>query len=902
MKYNCTSKALLPMIIISCGFVAPPSQATTGCPGDEAWGSESPGETPTICINNEIKKDDGGKELDEIVIDGGSISNIYDDEYGDGGRLIYMSGEGKKLTLNNVDLLYRAYKGKPGTPNQHGIVVNTGAALTINSGKYEYHLTSPDPTNFYWKISTAFGLNNGSLNLNNVEINASYNEANDILAGTTVFRLQDNSIATIANSKINTIGKLADLFFSSTLTLDHSEVSFKERISMRDSEVNVKNNSSVKSEKNTFLLYKGNNTVNITDSNVSSKKGYVFTSYGAGGVSDINISGGGQTIGAGLLIVDTTDISDKGEVIANLNMLHGANAKGEVKALGRSGKDKAIANVSLKDGAFWWGNAIAQSNSSIDIAVQDAKWRGKAVLREDTVGTPTLDVGLNKSTWEINDNSQADSLKILNNSHVKFDDPTQFITLNVKNLTGDGTGTIDMRAMEQSGQLSGDFLNISDSITGSFNVNVRESGHELRSAPNAASNDLHLIHAAGSTDGSFKFANGGVDIGAYTYYLSHNGNDDWYLTQNKPTDPIDPTDPTDPTDPVTPTDPTDPVTPTDPTDPVAPTDPTDPVAPTDPTDPVAPTDPTDPKPKPDPSESTKAVMAMANVLPSVWDSELTTLRNRMGDVRQNVASSGNVWASYLTNRSHVSSGYTAYRQNMNGLMVGGDKVYPLSDSALVLGALTSFSRSDIKFSRAGGGSVDSYSVGGYITWLTDSGYYVDTVLKNNWYLVDNNAQTLGGMGARGSYSASGLGISVEGGKTIQIGDGFIEPYLMASALNTSSANYRLSNGLEANTGRAKSLKGEVGTRAGYNWSTDNGIAMQSYIRAAVSQEFNDKNTVTINKTERFNNDMSGTTGIYGLGINTQIDKQWSTYAEVNYIKGKNMESPYNGNIGVKYSF
>lgn len=266
------------------------------------------------------------------------------------------------------------------------------------------------------------------------------------------------------------------------------------------------------------------------------------------------------------------------------------------------------------------------------------------------------------------------------------------------------------------------------------------------------------------------------------------------------------------------------------------------------------------------------------------------------------ASSGNVWASYLTNQEHVSSGYTAYRQNMNGLMVGGDKVYALSHSTLVLGALTSFSRSDINFSRAGGGRVDSYSVGGYITWVTDTGYYVDTVLKNNLYQVDNNAQTLGGMDARGSYSATGLGISVEGGKTIQIGDGFIEPYLMASALNTTSANYRLSNGLEANTGRAKSLKGELGSRAGYNWRTDNGIAMQSYVRLAVAQEFNDKNTVTINKTERFNNDMSGTTGSYGLGINSQLDKHWSAYAEVNYVKGEHVESPYNGNIGVKYSF
>lgn len=371
MKATRHKSLLLPLIIISWGSVALPSQATTGCPGDEAWGSGSFGKTPTICINDEIQKDRDGKELDDIVIEGGKLSHFYENGKGDWGRLIYMSGEGKKLTLNGVDLSYSSDMDNI-SPNLEGIVVNTGAALTITGGKYEYHLTSP--TTQYRQDKTAFGLNNGRLNIDGMEINASYNEANKNLADVTVFRLLENAIATIANSKINTTGNLADLFFSSTLTLDHSEVSFKERISMRNSEVNVKNNSHVESEKNTFLLYKGNNTVNITDSNVSSKKGYVFTSYGAGGVSDINISGGGQTVGAGLLVVNATDISDKGEIVANLNMSHGAYAKGEVKALGRSGKDKAIANVSLNDGASWWGNAIAQSNSSIDIAVQDAKW------------------------------------------------------------------------------------------------------------------------------------------------------------------------------------------------------------------------------------------------------------------------------------------------------------------------------------------------------------------------------------------------------------------------------------------------------------------------------------------------------------------------------------------------
>lgn len=79
---------------------------------------------------------------------------------------------------------------------------------------------------------------------------------------------------------------------------------------------------------------------------------------------------------------------------------------------------------------------------------------------------------------------------------------------------------------------------------------------------NRTSEGYHLIHANGSVSNSFQLVNGAVDLGAYRYYLNQQG-DDWILSTR-----------------------------------------------------AAPTA----------SNSTKAVMAMSNVLPSVWDGELMTLR------------------------------------------------------------------------------------------------------------------------------------------------------------------------------------------------------------------------------------------------------------------------------------
>lgn len=63
-------------------------------------------------------------------------------------------------------------------------------------------------------------------------------------------------------------------------------------------------------------------------------------------------------------------------------------------------------------------------------------------------------------------------------------------------------------------------------------------------------------------------------------------------------------------------------------------------------------------------------------------------------------------------------------------MTGGDKRFDLSDGVLSLGAFVSFSDNNIRHNRGGKSSIDSKSVGLYMTYDTH-GYYIDGVLKFN---------------------------------------------------------------------------------------------------------------------------------------------------------------------------
>ncbi|WP_248917153.1 autotransporter outer membrane beta-barrel domain-containing protein [Pseudomonas entomophila] len=300
---------------------------------------------------------------------------------------------------------------------------------------------------------------------------------------------------------------------------------------------------------------------------------------------------------------------------------------------------------------------------------------------------------------------------------------------------------------------------------------------------------------------------------------------------------------------------------------------------------------------------TMAAMALFNTPITVAYGELSSLRSRMGELRYSEGRNAGVWMRAYGNQYNVSGASlgAGYQQNQRGLSLGADM--QLADSDWLLGVLAGSSRSDLNLDHGTSGTVDSYYVGGYATWLDrETGFYVDTVLKYNRY--QNNAKV--GLSdhtrSKGDYDTHGVSASVEAGKHIKLNDGyFIEPFVQVATAAVAGKDYTFDNGLRAEGDMAKSLLGKVGTTVGKTIPLDGGAMVQPYVKGAFAHEFAQRNQVQVNDNV-FNNDLSGSRAELGAGVSLALSKQFRVHADVEYSNGKNIEQPYGVNVGVRYDF
>ena len=383
-----------------------------------------------------------------------------------------------------------------------------------------------------------------------------------------------------------------------------------------------------------------------------------------------------------------------------------------------------------------------------------------------------------------------------------------------------------------------DTLNIAGSATGSHTLLIAGSGVDpVSPAP------LTMVHTGGG-DATFALAGGvAVDVGTWSYGLASvinsAGGTDWYL------------------DPTTAT--------------------------------ISP--------------STKSVIALFNTAPTVWYGELSSLRSRMGELRFNGGQGGG-WVRTYGNKYNVAEASgTGYQQNQQGISLGADAPLPFGDGQWLIGVLAGYSKSDLNLGRGTSGTVKSTYLGAYSTWMDqESGYYFDGVLKLNRFRNGAKVSMSDGTRSSGDYDNSGLGGSLEAGRHIKLNDGyFVEPFTQLSALVIEGNDYSLSNGMQAEGDRTRSLLGKVGITAGRNVTLSNGSIVQPYMRIAGAHEFGKSNEVQVNNNV-FNNDLSGSRAEFGTGIAVALSDQLQVHADFDYANGENIEQPFGANLGVRYSW
>ncbi|WHS58968.1 autotransporter outer membrane beta-barrel domain-containing protein [Pseudomonas sp. G2-4] len=303
------------------------------------------------------------------------------------------------------------------------------------------------------------------------------------------------------------------------------------------------------------------------------------------------------------------------------------------------------------------------------------------------------------------------------------------------------------------------------------------------------------------------------------------------------------------------------------------------------------------------SPGTRSVLALFNTAPTVWYGELSTLRSRMGEVRRDADKAGG-WIRAYGNKFDVSaSSGVGYQQTQQGLSFGADAPLPMGDGQWLVGLLGGYSKSDLDLSRGTSGTVNSYYLGAYTTWLDDeSGYYFDGVLKFNRFQNESKVQLSDGKKTKGSYDNHGVGGSLEFGRHITLADDFfVEPYTQLSGVIIQGKDYDLDNGLSAEGDRTHSLLGKVGATVGRNFNLGEGKVVQPYVRVAYAHEFAKNNEVQVNNN-KFNNDLSGSRGELGAGVSMKLTDKVAMHADLDYSNGDKIEQPWGVNFGVRYNW
>lgn len=301
------------------------------------------------------------------------------------------------------------------------------------------------------------------------------------------------------------------------------------------------------------------------------------------------------------------------------------------------------------------------------------------------------------------------------------------------------------------------------------------------------------------------------------------------------------------------------------------------------------------------SPGTASVLALFNTAPTVWYGELTSLRGRMGEVRRDQGKAG-AWARAYGNKYNVSDAAgSPYQQVQQGFSLGADAPLRAGDGQWLLGVMAGHSSSELDLIRGATAQVKSSYIGLYGTWLdAQTGYYFDSTIKFNHF--DNSAKVSlsDGQRTKSEYSNLGVGVSLELGRHIELGDGyFIEPFTQWSAVTIGGKDYHLDNGLQAKGDDTQSVLGKVGTTLGRTLELGGGQFVQPYVRLAYAHEFVTDNEIQVNEI-RFDNDLSGSRGEVGAGIAVALSERLQLHADFDYANGDKIEQPWGANLGLQY--
>ncbi len=282
-----------------------------------------------------------------------------------------------------------------------------------------------------------------------------------------------------------------------------------------------------------------------------------------------------------------------------------------------------------------------------------------------------------------------------------------------------------------------------------------------------------------------------------------------------------------------------------------------------------------------------AVSDAGMTLKGHWRAHMNDMNKRMGELR-NANGEHGVWTRMVRGESE----YQGAKMQYNQYQMGYDEKLSV-DKRWTVGAAVTFSEGDASY---GSGSTDDKSTAFaiYGSKLNNDGTFVDLIARYARLESDLDDGNYG----TGNYDANGYSVSAEFGKRIQQGKGlWIEPQVELTYGSVDGAQVNFSEDFTANYGSMDSFIARVGFAMGKDIKQGNVYARASYL-----YDFDGETETQFVGGDPISEDFGGGWWEVGVGANINLSKATYIYADVEKTFGGEVDTNWQWNLGVRYSF
>ena len=493
-------------------------------------------------------------------------------------------------------------------------------------------------------------------------------------------------------------------------------------------------------------------------------------------------------------------------------------------------------------------NGQADSLSeNLTIISNDSKLSGIAYVDGSN---SKLNLTLNNSSWSTSNYFDEEDHRLIDNSltslslnkgTVNLEKTTNFQTLTIfSNLSGSGTFNLNTNIAENKS----DKIVVKGSAEGNHKIGVTNQG------ANVANGKVTLVETNGGNAAfSLTNPNNRVDLGAYQYFLTKEGNN-WVLVHSQKA--LDSTSSVETNVP-------------DNTG-------SNNAASNNPNVP----DYTSIPKKPLLTNLSNIQVSLRQAQLLLVEDDLTSIHQRLGEVKN--GEKGNVWVRNVNSHQKLGalstgkSETSGFKQNVHSLQVGADTA--VTDN-LRVGGFVGRSQANVDFNGDyGDGKVRSNSLGLYAAYLADNGIYVDNIVKYSRLHANSD------LTEKRHYNA--YTISSELGKRFSlVNDWTITPQAQLAWTHISS---------QENEDSLSSVYSRIGLRVAKGFALSNGWNLQPYaeVNAITSKNRSSKIHYTNSAL-----DVASSRGRFesAVGLNAGFANH-RFGLEVSRADGKNFDKPY----------